>query len=190
MSIRKRTRGGIEHIYLYKNGKSYSNIRRKYEVGDTYYKKEDGGEERTMFDIDFITYDKYLNVKSNLKKISNYNLKEMVNFFIDNCRNFGINVPENKITASFEALEGNVIAMALGRNIDGEIIIKVDPESWANSSPQKRWYVLYHELGHDVLNLSHGETGKMMFNFVDKDYTWDEFSRDRYEMFNNYLFQK
>ena len=208
---RKRTKGGIESIMLHKNGNIVSSIAANYSPKDRsadrrYYKDMFGDtvdswadteeiimgswKKKTMFDIDFITYDKHLNVKSKLKEISNYNLREMVNFFIDNCRNFGINVPENKITASFEALEGNVIAMALGRNIDDEIIIKVDPESWANSSPQKRWYVLYHELGHDVLNLSHGETGKMMFNFVDRDYTWDEFSRDRYEMFNNYLFQK
>ena len=49
----------------------------------------------------------------------------------------------------------------------------------------KKWYVIYHELGHDVLNLDHGEGGKMMFNFADREYTWDEFY-----MKKRYLFLK
>ena len=61
---------------------------------------------------------------------------------------------------------------------------QIDPEKWAKSSSQKRWYVLYHELGHDVLNLEHGQGGKMMFNFVDRNYTWDEFFNDKQYMFN------
>ena len=51
---------------------------------------------------------------------------------------------------------------------DSKIVIKVDPKKWQNSSKQKKWYIMYHELGHDVLNLNHGEGGKMMFNFADR----------------------
>ena len=60
----------------------------------------------------------------------------------------------------------------------------MDPEKWAKSSIEKRWYVLYHELGHDVLNLEHGQGGKMMFNFADKEYTWDDFFKDKDYMIN------
>ena len=42
---------------------------------------------------------------------------------------------------------------------------------------------MYHELGHDVLNLLHGQGGKMMYPFVDRDYTWDEFYNDKKYMF-------
>ena len=56
--------------------------------------------------------------------------------------------------------------------------------SWANASIQKKWYILYHELGHDVLNLNHGEGGKMMFNFADREYSWDEFYQDKDYMFS------
>ena len=51
-------------------------------------------------------------------------------------------------------------------------------------------YILYHELGHDVLNLEHGQGGKMMFNFADRDYSWDEFFKDKEYMFSYYLDNK
>ena len=60
----------------------------------------------------------------------------------------------------------------------------VDPEKWSSASIQKKWYVMYHELGHDVLNLNHGQAGKMMFTFADKQYTWNEFVVDKEYMFN------
>ena len=138
-------------------------------------------------DLHYMTYDENLNITGNIKKISNYDLRRMVNFYLDNCKNYGIIIPKQNIKATFEELEGNTIALAMGKNYDDDIVIKVDPENWQNSSPVKRWYILYHELGHDVLNLSHGEGGKMMFNFVERDYSWDEFISDRNEMFYNYV---
>jgi hypothetical protein len=44
---------------------------------------------------------------------------------------------------------------------------------------------MYHELGHDVLNLQHGQGGKMMFNYTEKDYTWGDFFKDKDYMFNS-----
>ena len=85
----------------------------------------------------------------------------------------------------FETLDGNALALSYGFNDDKNIIIKVDPEKWAKASSAKRWYTLYHELGHDVLNFEHGQGGKMMFNFADRDYNWKTFEKDR-----NYMFKK
>ena len=67
---------------------------------------------------------------------------------------------------------------------NNNINIKVDPVSWEESSIEKKWYIIYHELGHDILNLEHGQGGKMMYNFVNRDYTWSEFIRDKKFMFN------
>jgi len=77
-----------------------------------------------------------------------------------------------------------VIGVSTERNNDSVINLKIDPENWSKSSLQKKWYLLYHELGHDVLNLGHGEGGKMMFNFIDRDYEWEEFVTDKNYMFN------
>ena len=57
----------------------------------------------------------------------------------------------------------------------------------SKSSEIKRWYTLYHELGHDILNLDHGEGGRMMFNFAPSDYTWQQFFDDRDAMFNSFF---
>jgi hypothetical protein len=120
-----------------------------------------------------------------MRKINQYDLEAMVKFFLEDCKKTNKNVPEmNTLKATFEPLEGSVIALSYGYGDDATIVIKVDPEKWAKSSIEKKWYVLYHELGHDVLNLEHGQGGKMMFNFADKEYTWDEFFKDKDYMIN------
>ena len=123
-----------------------------------------------------------------MRDINEYDLKAMINFFIDdyernvNQKSFSIN--RDNIDAKFTSLEENQLAVALGYDDDDNIIIRVDPVKWSKASKEKRWYILYHELGHDILNLDHGEGGKMMFNFVDRDYSWDEFFEDRKYMFD------
>lgn len=120
-----------------------------------------------------------------LRDLNQYDLEAMVKFFLEDCKKNNINVPNiNSLKATFEPLEGAILALAYGYEDDSIIKIKVDPEKWANSSIQKRWYVLYHELGHDILNLQHGQGGKMMFNFADREYTWDEFFEDKQYMIN------
>jgi hypothetical protein len=120
-----------------------------------------------------------------IRKINQYDLEAMVKFFLEDCKKSNIKVPEIKtLNATFEPLEGDVIALSYAFGDDSLIKIKVDPEKWAKSNMEKRWYVLYHELGHDILNLEHGQGGKMMFNFADKEYTWDDFFQDKQYMLN------
>ena len=132
----------------------------------------------------------FLNFKvygKDLREVNIYNLKEMVELFLNDCKKNNISVPSiETLDATFEPLEGNKIAVSYGLDNNSLIKIKVDPGQWRNSSLQKKWYILYHELGHDVLNLRHGESGKMMFNFADREYTWDEFINDKKYMFDNF----
>lgn len=120
---------------------------------------------------------------NNIYDIDLYDLPAMINVFIDDCKSHGIILKPNKIKSTFNSLERGVVAIADGMFINEEIIIKVDPNQWQQASPSKKWYVLYHELGHDYLNLRHGEAGKMMFNYVDREYTWEEFYKDKEYMF-------
>ena len=108
----------------------------------------------------------------------------MVKLFLDDCKLNGISISNKiNISSTFEVLESRTLGVSLGRN-NPDIIIKIDPESWSKSSIIKRWYLIYHELGHDVLNLKHGEGGKMMFTFSDREYKWKEFFDDKKYMFN------
>ena len=123
---------------------------------------------------------------NNLSTVNTFDLPAMVETFIKDCQENGILISKNKIQTQFTLLPTGVVAIANGMNIDGKIMIDVDPVKWKDASPSKKWYVLYHELGHDFLNLKHGEGGKMMFNYVDRDYTWDEFYEDKKYMFESY----
>ena len=87
------------------------------------------------------------------------------------------------ISSTFEVLESKTLGVSLGMNNDNIVVIKIDPKNWSKSSITKRWYLIYHELGHDVLNLKHGEGGKMMFTFSDREYKWEEFFEDKEYMF-------
>ena len=91
------------------------------------------------------------------------------------------------VSADFRVLENETIAVAVGMNNDNEINIVVNPVSWKNYSEAKRFYIIYHELGHDAFNLNHGNGGKMMYNYAEKEVTWKDFIDDRVRMFDSYI---
>lgn len=94
----------------------------------------------------------------------------------------------NNIFGTFETLEKGTIAKSFGMDNDDKVYIKIDPEKWAKASSIKRWYILYHELGHDILNLRHGQGGKMMFNFpLTDNLTLQEFADEKEYMFKYFL---
>ena len=135
-----------------------------------------------------------------LIKVNTYNIEDMVKYFIKDLMMSTIGrkltekegkvfslLQKSDIETSFETLESGVLAKSFGMGNDNIIKIKVDPVMWEKSSNQKRWYIIYHELGHDVLNFNHGYGGRMMFNFVDKQYSWDDFFTDRKNMFDYFF---
>jgi len=179
----------IEHIYS--NGEYFER-----KTADLYYltfSLKDKGMSDLLTSINVVTTNsnkafeniRFTNGGQDMRKINQYDLEAMVKFFLEDCKKNNIKVSEIKtLDATFEPLEGNTIALSYAFGDDSLIKIKVDPEKWAKSSTEKRWYVLYHELGHDILNLEHGQGGKMMFNFADKEYTWDVFFLDKNYMIN------
>tara|TARA_B100000900_G_scaffold368301_1_gene345426 strand:- start:321 stop:1292 length:972 start_codon:yes stop_codon:yes gene_type:complete len=133
------------------------------------------------------TQSKRINIGgTRLSEVNLFDLRAMIEIFIKDCKENGIIIKQNNIKSSYENLSQGLVALAYGMNNDNEILIKVDPIQWESSSPSKKWYVLYHELGHDILNLDHGEGGKMMYNYVDRDYSWDEWLEDKNYMFESY----
>ena len=140
----------------------------------------------TLSKIVLLEEDSYTVGAYDLKDVSTYDLAKMIDVFLVDCKLNGIKLQNNVIDVKFESLDDNTIGLSYAMNNDTLIKIRIDPQAWSESSTPKKWYLLYHELGHDVLNLEHGNGGKMMFNFADRGYSWSEFWEDKNYMINNY----
>tara|TARA_B110000285_G_scaffold176080_1_gene197612 strand:- start:984 stop:2222 length:1239 start_codon:yes stop_codon:yes gene_type:complete len=182
-------RNGLTERY-YKDGQLKEKTNYKYGKKDGLYEfyYENGQlNEKLLYKNDVIKIN-FLSVigDTNVEDVNVYDLEAMIKLFLKDCELNNIKLSSDyKITSTFETLNEGVLAKAYGIFNDEEIIIKVSPQEWSKASNPKRWYILYHELGHDVLNLQHGQGGKMMFNFTEEDYTWDDFFKDKDYMFNS-----
>ena len=150
---------------------------------------------------------KYMEVKSpteknkNLYKVSNglanvnpFNLDKYIDKFIMDAKtNHNIDlsyVNKKDRLILFKELQGETIAAAYKMNDDNSVLVLVDPENWYDANQAKRWYIIYHELGHDILNLEHGEYGPMMNESTSGSYTWSRLEKDKNTMFNAYKRKK
>lgn len=192
----------INDIKYYEDGKIGEN-------NDYYYFNRNRVE---ILDIDKYQLLKNFNSESglNIINVSTYNIEDMIKLFIEDLKHHVMDYESNnldkvdskkvlnlmgnlnkiQINATFEEMNNETLAISYGINNDSNIFVKVNPAKWSEASNQKKWYIIYHELGHDVLNFLHGEGDKMMFNFIDKKYTWGEFFEDRKKMFDIYISKK
>ena len=146
---------------------------------------------------------KYLEIEAptqknkNLYKVSNglanvnpFNLEKYIDKFILDAKiNHNIDlsyVNKRNRLIIFRELKGKTIATASKMNNDNDVFVKVDPENWNAANQSKRWYIIYHELGHDILNLEHGECGAMMNATTSGNYTWGRLEKDKNTMFESY----
>lgn len=144
-------------------------------------------------------------IKRDINTINFFDIDDLINVFVSdfeffkNCYLLGRKIPkeyEIKLESFFNNLNYNTIrefdfdlnqdgVLGISKSIydDNKITLSINPKLWSVSSTPKRLYVLYHELGHDVLNFKHGQGGKMMFTLSQSDYTIREFYNDRGYMF-------
>ena len=144
-------------------------------------------------------------IKRDINTINFFDIDDLINVFISDfeffkkCYLLSRKVPkeyESKLENFFNNLKNNTIrdfdfdlnqdgVLGISKSIldDSKITLTINPKLWSVSSTPKRLYVLYHELGHDVLNFKHGQGGKMMFTLSQSDYTLNEFYNDRGYMF-------
>jgi len=172
-------KGQLEYEVNYKDGKK-NGLWRQYNSNGKLVKNLIYKDDEIVTNLRLIIGD------TNIEDVNVYDLEAMVKLFLKDCELNNIKLSSDyKITSTFETLDKGVLALAYGIFNDEEIIIKVNPQDWSNASNPKRWYILYHELGHDVLNLQHGQGGKMMFNYSEKDYNWEDFIKDKDYMFSS-----
>lgn len=93
------------------------------------------------------------------------NPKDYINSF-----NIMLNMMYNNFTicsrdgedVTFSSLDDSTIAIAVGMDNNCKINMLIDINKWNKSSFEERLFIMFHELGHDVLNLRHNEGIRMM----------------------------
>jgi hypothetical protein len=145
-------------------------------------------------------YNKYMEIKAptmknkslyrvanGLANVNPFNLDKYIDkFILDAKTNHNIDlsyVSKKDRLILFRELEGDRIASAYKMNDDENVLVLVDPENWYEANQPKRWYIIYHELGHDILNLDHGECGPMMNERASDNYSWNRLEKDKSTMF-------
>jgi hypothetical protein len=122
----------------------------------------------------------------------NYEISEGLELYIDkfyrDLGNFG-HFPKRPrnfkvVFSSLDSFENtsHVHGVSLGMNIDDKVEIYINQRSWDSFSKPKRYYLIYHELGHDILNLNdlsedENNWGSIMYPSISKysDLTMDDF---------------
>lgn len=49
-----------------------------------------------------------------------------------------------------------VLGIAVGMNADSTVLVKISTEYWNDLSENQKWFLVMHELSHDILNWEHG----------------------------------
>lgn len=87
----------------------------------------------------------------------------------------------------------HIHAISYGINDDERIEIYINPNSWRQFSKPKRYFLMYHELAHDVLNLDDlsdkpSNIGKLMYPEIStyQNITMDDFIESYHTLFEEY----
>lgn len=90
---------------------------------------------------------------------SEWTFLKYIKDFVETAEENGVDVEyiyHGSIDIFFDSLDDE-IAVALGLDDDTMVAIQIDPSEWNKLSNQEKREIMFHELGHDVLNLEHGE---------------------------------
>ena len=112
------------------------------------------------------------------------NPKSFIDGFISLAKDYNIDLNINdNIKTTFTGLHSGIIALALGKNNDCEINIAIDLSQWEAASNIEKLLIIYHELGHDILNLEHSDGIRLMTTTKQDDPKWYYVGSLIHEMF-------
>lgn len=88
----------------------------------------------------------------------------------------------------------NVAGISFGYNNDNSIEIYINPRVWFTADKAKKYWIMYHELAHDILNIDHvkktpDNVGKLMYPDAPEDYSMDDFIEAYHEAFSEFALQ-
>lgn len=68
-----------------------------------------------------------------------------------------VNTSEIIVMEFSKLMPNGVLGVAVGMNAEGTILVKINTEYWNELTENQKWYLVMHELGHDILDLEHGD---------------------------------
>lgn len=104
----------------------------------------------------------------------------------DNSDMIGLDVLVSNFTEKYGSGMENTIAIALGSNIDSDVIIDINISLWNRLSRVEKASTVFHEVCHDILNVKHveGDVLNLMHpiaqpsNYSELQIMFDKFIRD------------
>lgn len=85
-------------------------------------------------------------------------------------------------------LSDSVYGRAYGYNNDDIVFIIINKDKWNISSIGSRHYLMYHELGHDILNLPHSnDSNSIMYSTLSINYDTSIFLERKQSVFLEYI---
>ena len=132
------------------------------------------------------------NFSAQAEEMNPFDLEGYIALFVNFAEQNGLDLKyiyqyDVNIKFSYEHMKDNTIAYTTTLGDDKKVNIVVNPIAWEAASPAKRVAILFHELGHDVLNFEHNsEEGPLMSVYAQYDYTIEEVFNLTIEMFNDY----
>ncbi len=124
----------------------------------------------------------------NLSYETNEDLKPYIDKFFRDLNNHGINyvIPQDFVV-KFSDLESHKTTshthgISFGFNDDDKVEIYINKRSWDSFNKTQKYYIIYHELSHDILNLDDlsdldKNYGKIMYPFISRydSFTMEDF---------------
>ena len=128
-----------------------------------------------------------------LELINPFDLDVYLKVFVQDAKDNGIDLShiyDGEINLEFKVdtrVGETTIAYTDALGDDDTVHIVVNPNHWYKASPAKRLAIMYHELGHDILNFKHNsDEGPLMSVYAREDYTFEELFELKNEMFEDY----
>ena len=128
-----------------------------------------------------------------IESLNPFNLESYLEVFLSDAEDNGIDVSHvrnGEISFEFKIdprVGPETIAYTDTLGDDNRVHVVVNPTRWNQASQAKRLAILYHELGHDILNFEHNsEEGPLMSVYARADYSYEDLFELKNEMFNDF----
>jgi hypothetical protein len=72
-----------------------------------------------------------------------------------------VNTSEVIMVEFSKLMPKGVLGIALGMNADTTVLVKINTIHWNELSENQKWWLVMHELAHDILNWEHGKNRLM-----------------------------